>query len=684
MTLNYTYSILTENDDLISNRLIDNARLYPEKTAFIWHSDTVAEKIITNKELLTRVKQLAVEFTNCSLRGKTALLVYEDVLEFIFSFLACQFAGVIAVPAAYGRGSRQNQRLIEIIEDGGIISILTTTDLSAVLKKGMKSYINDHNIDILTTEIIGFSQDSKSMLPYAHTETAFIQYTSGSTSKPKGVVITGRNLMHNQRLINEVFKCNTASVILSWLPFNHDMGLIGNILHSIFIGCKCILMSPLHFIQRPLKWLELITLYQVTHSGGPNFAYDLCVDKISDEELPTLNLSSWTVAYNGAEPVRKETIDNFSDRFKQAGFLKTSFYPCYGLAESTLLVSGAKEGNEPQTLFVKQMPESDGNVVLTADYTSSSNALVSCGKVASDIELRIFSSHTGWSDNELEQGEICISGESITKGYWRKQNDDLFYELQGKKFLRTGDTGFLYQDNLYVCGRIKEMIIIRGINYYPQDIEWSLSECHPAIQKNGLASFALQGTEDNVVIVVEIKRAFIDYADPLNIIHTVYHTLANTLGISCFDIILVKPYSIPRTTSGKLKRLQCLELYENKEFDTLATLITAVKAGPVENDGQKLINDSSYDIIRTYLIQLIKNKVKYQGVVSITDSTNLTEIGMDSLRAMELINAINKDFGIHIDPVTIFQNNTISELAGLIENMVWLNNNEKFGKDIII
>ncbi len=345
----------------IIDRLIQHTGTFPQKTVFITPGNEETEEIrVTYQELATRVTGLAIQLMDQQLTGTRALLVYQDVMEFIIAFLACQYAGIIAVPVPYVKGTKQFIRLTGIMEDAQAGVVLCAGRSIAFLQKGLHDYLSLHQTGIISTDI----ESSSTLLPFTrgtvYNEIAFIQYTSGSTGRPKGVVVSHRNLLHNQQLIKDTFNGDEHAVIFSWLPFHHDMGLIGNILHTIYVGCTGVLMSPFHFVQKPARWLEAITTYRVTHSGAPNFAYDLCVNKIAQEDLSRFELSSWKVAFNGSEPVRFDTLQRFASFFKPAGFSAHSFFPCYGLAEATLLVSGGKD----RELHLPS-PFSSTNILLT-------------------------------------------------------------------------------------------------------------------------------------------------------------------------------------------------------------------------------------------------------------------------------------------------------------------------------
>lgn len=671
------------------DRLFRHTLLSPLAIAFrILGGSEEEERIILYQELESKVKGLACQLADKQWRGARALLVYQDIPEFIIALLACQYAGIVAVPVPYVRGNRQWDRLQYIVEDAEASAILCCRDSVTHLKKGLQGMLPHGETMIFATDDM-LPQSSLSILPEpAAEEIAFLQYTSGSTGNPKGVVITTGNLMHNQQLIENTFGCNKDSVIFSWLPFHHDMGLIGNILHTLYVGCTGILLAPLHFIQKPQRWLQSISRYGVTHSGGPNFAYDLCVDRISPDELATLDLSGWKVAYNGAEPVRYETMQRFAEYFKPAGFRQEALYPCYGLAETTLLVAGAKKTELPRAIFIAREQGPDGRIVLKDKAERSSLAIVSSGAVVAGMEVRIISGPDSLECPELVEGEICISGGSVTGGYWNRNNDDLFYETDNRKFLRTGDLGFFYQGSLFVHGRLTEMMIIRGKNVYPSDIEQLIAENNPAIEANGIAVFCTDASREEVVIIAEIRRTLIRELDAGSVIRAIDRIVMGAFSVSPKDILLTTPLGIPRTTSGKLQRVKCREMYRLGTFKMIA-LKSELFGTEIRKEKNafllaEALQNVNYTAISNYLANIISSRMGDLHLDSLQDKTELTEIGIDSLRATELINFINKEMGINIDITSILLENTFLGLITTVETLLWLKNAQPSGEEITI
>jgi acyl-CoA synthetase (AMP-forming)/AMP-acid ligase II len=390
------------------------------------------------------------------------------------------------------------------------------------------------------------------------------------------VILTHGNIIHNTAMIERNFPLSTESSTVFWLPPYHDMGLIGGILQPLCSGFPVYLMSPVAFLQRPARWLEAISRYHATCSGGPNFAYDLCVRRMSEDEITQLDLSSWTVAFNGAEPIRKQTLDDFSRTFQRCGFKAESLHPCYGLAEATLMVTGVEPSQEVKSITVSRTAL-ERNLVEPANENDSNDAcaLVSCGEIVGGQDVRIVDPIAAAPCDSAHIGEVWVSGPSVAQGYWAKPEDtqEIFHaRLQGesKDFLRTGDLGFLRDGELYITGRIKDLIIINGQNHYPQDIEFTACRSHAALPPSGTAAFSLlrEGIE-RLVIVQEFdgRRTPPNLAE---IIATIHRAITQTHDLRVDEVVPVRAWTIPSTTSGKIQRYLCRAAYLAGTLDTIA------------------------------------------------------------------------------------------------------------------
>ncbi len=541
----------------------------PSQVAFTFLTDgETAGESLTYGELHARAARIAAELAVSVAPGERALLLYPPGLDFIAAFFGCLYAGVVAVPAYPPRpNDRSQSRLRSIARDATPRAALTTGAIlaGAVEPRGLLAVAPElAGVRWLATdapEISGAAAGAAPAddLPEPDPEdVAFLQYTSGSTAAPKGVMVTHANLLHNERMIGQAFAMDETSVVVGWLPLYHDMGLIGNVLQPLAAGGRCVLMSPVAFLQRPLRWLEAISRFRGTVSGGPNFAYELCLRKATPEALLGLDLTSWRVAFNGAEPVRAATLERFAAAFAPCGFRASSFYPCYGLAEATLFVTGGEPGRAPRV--------------------DAASGRVSCGRPWLGQRLVVADAETGEERPAGGEGEIWLSGPSVARGYWRNpeatvHDFNAFLPSGEGPFLRTGDLGFLAGGELYVTGRLKDLIILRGRNLYPQDVELTAERSHPDLRPGGGAAFAVDsGTagetgEERLVIVHEVERR--RKSSPENtaeIAEAVRRAVAAEHEAQVYEVVLIRQSGLPKTSSGKVQRRRCRDLYLRGEL----------------------------------------------------------------------------------------------------------------------
>jgi acyl-CoA synthetase (AMP-forming)/AMP-acid ligase II len=391
-----------------------------------------------------------------------------------------------------------------------------------------------------------------------------MQYTSGSTGTPKGVMVTHSNILHNSAVIYQCFQHSPSTNGVMWLPMFHDMGLVGGVMQPIYSDRPTVLMSPVALIQKPWRWLEAISRYGATTSGGPNFAYDLLWRQATPEKLANLDLSSWEVAFSGAEPVRAETLERFAETFAPCGFRREAFYPCYGLAEATLFVSGGWKDSAPQVKYVDAAAMAENRVVEVSPEAGG-KAIVSCGRARSGDEIAIADPETVTPLPENRVGEILIAGAGVAKGYWRQPEETKrtfeVYLGEGEKrgpFLRSGDLGFLSGGELYITGRIKELMIFWGRNRYPQQIEETVEKCHPALRFGCGAAFSIEvENEEKLVVAFEVERSYLRKLNVEEIVGAIRLAVAEEQMVDVWAIALLKTGSIPKTTSGKIRRGEC-------------------------------------------------------------------------------------------------------------------------------
>jgi myxalamid-type polyketide synthase MxaB len=531
----------------------------------------------TYRQLENRSLQIAARLAEHADPGDRVLLVFPPGLDYVAAFYGCLYAGLIAVPTYAARLTRSSSKLANILEDSQARLVLTTSRLMDGVPADLAGNGEQTRWmaveDISTAAVVGFGGPSLS-----RSDVAFLQYTSGSTSAPRGVMVTHGNLLHNQALITEKFHSSADSVGVIWLPPYHDMGLIGGILQPIYTGMRVVLMPPLAFIQRPYRWLKAITDFGAKFSGGPNFAYDLCVERISPEQRATLDLSSWKLAFNGAEPIQPDTLERFAKTFAECGFRKEAFFPCYGLAESTLLVTGAEFSEGAVEVQVDRDRLEQGEAVI--DSSSAGRRLTSSGTPASGQRVLVIDRNTGGVAPEGQVGEIFISGPSVAKGYWNRREESMeTFEArvvgEEGKFLRTGDLGFVRDGQLYVTGRQKDLIIIRGANHYPQDIEATATESHDILRGGRGAAFAIDSADgERLVIIHEVTSRDASGFDEIFTAITRAVALEHELQVA--EIMLVGNHRVPKTSSGKIQRRLCREQFLRGE---IAGMLAHWKAG---------------------------------------------------------------------------------------------------------
>ncbi len=509
--------------------------------------------------------------------GQRVLLVYPPGLDFIAAFFGCLYAGAVAVPA-YPPRPRFLARFQTTVEDAAPVVALTTDDLREMITAGLRETPGFPPVPWVSTD--GLSLDlaegwQEPSLTSNHL--AFLQYTSGSTSAPRGVMVTHGNLLHNSQVIQRCFGSTPEDVGMIWLPMYHDMGLIGGMLQPMFAGMPVTFMSPVAFLQRPVRWLDAISRIGATISGGPNFAYDLCVRKITPEQRATLDLSKWAVAFNGAEPVRADTLARFAAMFAPQGFRPQAWYPCYGLAEATLMVTGGQRSQLP-VVMAFSVAALEAGAAVPAVSEPDARVLVGCGRACCDQEIGIIEPETLVGVPDGHVGEIWVRGASVTAGYWQRPEANAVtfgahrVDTGDGPWLRTGDLGFIASGpedaagELFITGRLKELIIIDGRNHYPQDIELTVEVCHPALVTHGVAAFSVDVKgEERLVIVAELEREYLpgrpNAADPQAVTRAVRKAVSEQHAISLYDLVLVKTGSVPVTTSGKIQRRACRASY---------------------------------------------------------------------------------------------------------------------------
>ncbi|RKH17382.1 amino acid adenylation domain-containing protein [Corallococcus sp. CA047B] len=549
------------------------------------------EAHLTYAELDQKARAIAAALQARGAQGQRALLLYPPGLDYIAGFFGCLYAGVIAVPIYPPdpmRLARTLPRLLAISQDAQATIALTTDFIYGMGEMLFEQAPELRELHWIATDTLDAEVAEGWRDPGVATDTrVFLQYTSGSTSSPKGVVLTHGNLLHNSKLIHSCFGHSTDSQGVIWLPPYHDMGLIGGIIQPLFGGFPVTLFSPVDFLKRPMRWLEAISRYKATTSGGPNFAFDLCVRKSTPEERAKLDLSHWDLAFNGAEPIMPDTLRRFAEAFGPQGFRSEAIYPCYGLAEGTLIASGGDKRELPVQRTVDAGALKDNRVVAAEPARKGAQTLVGSGRNLTDQQLVIAHPETGKPLPPGQVGEIRVAGPSIAQGYWgRAEQTQVTFQqpLTGTSdattFLRTGDLGFLDGGELFVTGRLKDLIIIRGRNHYPQDIERTVESSHPAIRPGCTAAFSIElEDEERLIVVTEVDRRAVEKAgvDLEALTQGIRQAVAAGHDLQAQGVVLLGPGAIPKTSSGKIQRFATRAEYV---ADTLEALHKSILAAP--------------------------------------------------------------------------------------------------------
>ncbi len=576
----------------VGDILFKNSVKYDKKPSYIFLPDgEKSENTLTYQSLESKSINIASNIQQEVKKGDRVLILTPPGLDYIIGFLGCLITGAIPVPL-YPPDSRSLDRLMNIARNCDAKIALTNesvisrynnqqSSLSSNDKELQKSYVEQiellKNIKLIDTQEISINTGAKyNQVSVNENDTAFLQYTSGSTSQSKGVMVTHKNLLYNSALIKKYFDHNDTECKVSWIPPFHDMGLIGDILQTIFSGMTMVFMSPNSFLKKPVRWLNAITNYKklgpIT-SGAPNFAFDWCTKLITDSQMEKLDLSGWKVAYNGSEPVKPSTLTKFTEKFGKCGLKKETLSPVYGLAEGTLMVS-PPEYDKVAIVECFDRKKIQKNKVQVCTNNTKTNSIVypSCGRVIPEQKTIIVNPESKLPCSNEEIGEIWVKGKSIGKGYWKNpvETENTFHGyLSNTKegpYLRTGDLGFIYNGRLYITGRIKDLIIIRGENYYPQDIEQLVENTHEYI-RNGCGAAISITIDDNeeLVIIYELKRKNTQLANLIEMKDNIQSELFQKFGLNAYDIIFIEPSTFPKTSSGKLQRQLSKKMYiDNK------------------------------------------------------------------------------------------------------------------------
>ncbi|MEM9916687.1 MAG: AMP-binding protein [Bacteroidota bacterium] len=598
------------------------------------------------------------------------LLLYPPGLSFIEAFFGCLYAGVIAVPAYPPRKNAHARRIQAIVDSAGASLALSTSTEKTKMERHAEHFSFLQGLKLIAPE--DFWQQAEPMAIdqlqiEAADSLAFLQYTSGSTGDPKGVMVGQDNLLFNLDALQRHTQFEVGSTMVSWLPAFHDMGLIYGILLPVFVGNPCYLMAPVTFVANPLLWLLTIAKVGATHAVAPNFAFDHCYKKIDPDQLVDLDFSNLRYFANAAEPIREKSIKNFASIFPAQYDIESIVSPAYGLAEATLVVSCGIAGHSMKECWVGLEDLKEGRLTYMAAQSADSCQFVGCGPIIDDTDVRIVQPDTLELCTEEQVGEIWVKGPTVAKGYWQRAETtkEIFgaftSDTSEGPFLRTGDLGFIKNGELFISGRLKDLIIIDGANYYPQDIEYATQQLHEALTDGRGAAFSIDSEEgEKLIIVQELNvRQFKAHDDEKSqLCDDIRHCIIEQFGIEADTILLVKKSSVPQTSSGKIRRRQCRQMFVDQEFPVLIESKAASRNFSIQQEPQA----QQLPDFEQLLMQSIA-EVLNLNLSEIDLDLSLIEHGMDSMTAMDLRSRLQKELQMKINFSNLLFNKPIRSIS---------------------
>ncbi len=658
------------------------AECQPADIAFTFLSDGEQQEAhLSYAALDRRARAIAAELTARRARGQRVLVVFDPGLEYSAAIFGCLYAGAVAVPVYPPDPFRAHNtlpRLQAIVDDARARLVLTSAEMArwAASVAGALG-----RAEVIAAESIPSEAAEQWKPPTLRPDDiALLQYTSGSTGVPRGVIITHANLMHNLAALHRVDM--PGAVAVCWLPPYHDMGLVGGIMLPVHSGRQVVLLSPLSFVQRPVRWLQAIARYGARTSAAPNFGYELCIRKVDPQQCQGLDLSCWLVAISGAEPVRAETIERFSAKFAPYGFRRQAFFPAYGMAESTLLISCGTRGDGPLVCSFSAAALGQDRVQEAEPTDSHACKAVGCGKPLPDGELLIVDPRTRRPLPPGQVGEIWVRSPSVAVGYWNRpeETQQVFHatladEINGgqpqssgpdnaasRQYLRTGDLGFVHDGQLFVTGRLKEVIILGGRKYYPQDIELVAERAHPALKPGGGAAFSVEVDNcEQLVVVHELLRPRRYNLD--EVLQQVRAEVAAQFDTVPYAIVLIPAGTLPKTSSGKTRRRSCREMFLKGRLTVLAQWrrgaagpeVCSEPEGPPRTAFQSILGELWCEVL---------------GLPAVRLSDDFFALGGQSLQASQLAARIQERFGVEVPLRAVFEHPRLADMAQWIEGAV--------------
>ncbi|MDO9103968.1 MAG: AMP-binding protein, partial [Methylovulum sp.] len=643
--------------------LTQRAAIHPQRTALHCLGDAPSDNgSYSFAELDSRARAMAAQLQQTASNGDRALILLHSSIDYVSAFFGCLYAGVIAVPAypPESMTAQHIKRVASILDNAKPTVILTHSSLVESITRTLAAMPGIQSPQILVVDSVDVRLADDWRMPIiANDGIAFLQYTSGSTATPKGVKVGHDNLLANQRAIKQGFAIGDDDVFVSWLPLYHDMGLVGSLLQPLYSGIPLALMSPRYFLERPVRWLEAVARFGGTISGGPDFAFRLCNERISEAQLEGLRLDSWRLAFCGAEPIRYSTLTTFAEKFAAIGLPSNAPYPCYGLAEATLLVSGGSPAQaaraligDVQALAENRLQIADGGVVLVDCGQEQDGHDVAIVDPASDLVL---------SDGQI--GEIRFAGPSVTHGYWQNSQatSETFVVASGKTWLHTGDLGFIYQGSLFITGRSKDLILIRGQNLYPQDIEQSLEEQIELLRKGRVAAFAVASDGcEGIGIAAEIGRGTQKLIPATNLFEAINEVVALSCQEPAALILLLNPGALPKTSSGKLQRCACRQGWLDGSLDYYA----------VQQGGQTTAIATVTAKLNVVERQVAAIWCEVLGINAVAPQQSFFALGGQSITAVQVISCLREQLGVTVEPRLFFEVPSLRDFSAVIEKAI--------------